>query len=1481
MNVNKGMFIDGSISNKPHSFWEYAKNIMLGDDKISSKPNYAFDELLELVEASVGSNYIIYKLYPIENIVIIFITIDSANNEIWVYDGEIIKHKIRIDYVTWDIKNYLDVIHFYNDKHELIIAWCDGTSETSNRPMILNISHVTYGYSIQDARDLYLFNDFKYINFTANVRNGGYLETGAYFITIRYNLKDGSHTNWMPLSTALHIGTEPDKYNDNSIVINISNLDPYYDSYDVAVLSQIKGAYQANLYADNLGESLTINQLNNEVIDYESILVINAVYNKATSLNLNENRLYLANITNFNDEINYQYLANNIVTHYKTVPSGDTGTFAPGEIYAFAIHFIMKHTGEITKGFHIPGREALDTNDRTSCRDPELDVYYDSMPTQSIDKHPIVVISRATIKIMDQYRDTTEVNITFSGAFDFNLTFPDVDSYENYINEITIIPNYNLNFKSKFIVITSNLDNNGEVVNLSIKVKVNGNLIDITNEFPFINKNIFALYGGNIKTVHHEVDRHNYLTLPSGYSGLTEYRLSFTIDGDNGDIVIEEVFTNETDYYEADFSQTIDEFWITGNTNDLYFRYGHNNKLYTVTPKLIVKVDDGSGGYVDEDITSQMPNMVSFNPIYYSDDDESSKILSYWENKNEIYPVDDIIYYPDGNVRHHRFPDYKAIGGDGDIKSKSCMPKFTNIHIPDEIKQYVDGFIISFHKRDGANRTNWGFANVQSINNGAATNQGSYRTPSIIYGKSAVYASSILDFNTRFVDLGINDHLYRLVSLDMLSYNTNPIITHVANMGYYTKYPVWNSGDPGSDPTNSLVYVDFDGSMVLHIKNSNTNKQGWKLGNVNWDDILDENVAIIPSNTIVNLKEGNPICNEFNDKFIIAEIEDYESALIDGTTDPIDPDNQTLRNYDGSSIYYEPIVMLIKQIHNVYRLTSNSIYILAGKSMVNTNTRYSITDIQGDSYQYVATFNDRLTLAYSNYDNDYQALWLGNYTQKNSNTYPIDIAGTDYYLSGVCDIEIPLFNITSINPKSLYYDENKEELLKLYDNNVHFPLRDTTDWSVSYYKDVNFDINKLNDFMLEGNKLTYDDFSTHLASAIIKSSVLNSFNDYANLKLFKLNDIYYMPYENDEIIKLFGRNKAMFIQQRRALSIATIKDVISETNGATYVGSGELFDRLPSEIIDDQGNIIHCESAYHIQEFNFQYAIIDTYNHNIMIINGDKAISITKANATRYFEHVLKFDNALPKHHTINNGVLIFYDKFANSLFFSVKYGNFDNRKDFTMSFNLDVNNWFSYHTFIPEIAVSYLDSVLSIKNNYIYKHNNINDNVLKYYRVAKDDPTRNINNSIVDLIFNPNDNIDKVFEAVVIDTTVIDENDTILYNETIDGIQIYTNNQCSDILPVTQYHGNNDWYNVDIRNVGFKWFANKFRDAVIDNLQPFIDNEHSIIWTNVDSNRKDWYQLSEINNKFVIVRIIFNNNLNYKQILNMVNTIVRTINFK
>lgn len=342
---------------------------------------------------------------------------------IYDWNGIQLKTILKTLYITFNNDEFIEGTFQYNNKKERIICFWNGINSTSNASRLLNIDNLpfelTNSYEIEStinnsASELALLtlltpprNEVQ-INTTVEDYNG-LIKTGKYSFNITYLIGDDevnstiptnsvfveNFTNWNLserfehylgfiddtgpiLNNYLHNYkySKPDEVIPKSIELEINNLDRRYTRFHLNIIHYANGATTVsrikNIYIDNSSKTIRYSGNVDETnIALEKVLDTRFIIDKIQTGGILRDRLYIAGFTD-DFEINYQKYANNIKT--RVIVEGTTNTtflainsFVPDEAYAFYIHFVSNN-GKISKGFHIPGREAIDD---------ELEDFYD------------------------------------------------------------------------------------------------------------------------------------------------------------------------------------------------------------------------------------------------------------------------------------------------------------------------------------------------------------------------------------------------------------------------------------------------------------------------------------------------------------------------------------------------------------------------------------------------------------------------------------------------------------------------------------------------------------------------------------------------------------------------------------------------------------------------------------------------------------------------------------------------------------------------------------------------------------------------------------------------------------------------------------------------------------------------------------------------------------------------------------------------
>lgn len=189
-----------------------------------------------------------------------------------------------------------------------------------------------------------------------------------------------------------------------------------------------------------------------------------------------------------------------------------------------------------------------------------------------------------------------------------------------------------------------------------------------------------------------------------------------------------------------------------------------------------------------------------------------------------------------------------------------------------------------------------------------------------------------------------------------------------------------------------------------------------------------------------------------------------------------------------------------------------------------------------------------------------------------------------------------------------------------------------------------------------------------------------------------------------------------------------------------------------------------------------------------------------------------------------------------------------------TLSYNPLINQWISFHSYLPNNYLIHPTDFLAKTNETSIKISNSND-----YGVFFDN---NVKPFIIETIFNEAKINTKVFDSISVIMDTYATNQDVPINEFFSKGIVYTENQCSGLI--TFNIGDN------ITRKEKNWNFNKFQD-ITNNL---TENIFVSDWNNISSSypidkvlnvdklddTKPWYQRGRMRDKYLAVRFIENN---------------------
>ena len=875
---------------------------------------------------------------------------------------------------------------------------------------------------------------------------------------------------------------------------------------------------------------------------------------------------------------------------------------------------------------------------------------------------------------------------------------------------------------------------------------------------------------------------------------------------------------------------------------------------------------------------------------------DTSKSFGYWENE-EKYPNKD--YYNSTDIggtdlrntpiRYHRMPSIDNISSNNTSANQNPkitdniyedigkLPKiFVNIKnfddvFPDEIKKTLQGYKLVFEKRKRGNtyieETGFLYNSIIPTNTVALYKDieiTSYDNPIIFNNAVFVNSNTIIDkpaINSPIVKI------YKPVKRENNILNTsyNGFSGYAVNIdNLKTKvlnrdskyYPIFNNELAENE---QLAFI----SSYEYKKENNSS-----LGN----DYAEEKL-------VLNLKHLKTTDNseEFI-PFIPLRVQDYATATV-----PLGTVEGPILLPQDVIVGYSSLITLNK---NLYNFSNNTEYI------TSSLTLFSDTGvIKGEGDVFSTSIIKKLISA------KYTADWQNEEAKGEDQTfYPSSIYflrtfyfynfytsfTNEYLINGVAFNKTVLLNTdvdsTGRYPSPYYFNFETSSVNIL--NSFDYSTDVITTRLASYFDDYSYYI----PLTLLDNKINYFPFRVYKGLAIPNESLQTK-----NLRFFPTNSYYDMRNDRGEIVAVRGYNRGLFIQQRYSLSKTTIADKLNSSAEETYLGSSELFDRIPEEILyNDNIGYIGSNSQFACIIFKEGYATIDEEQGKVFIVN-DSANEISQLYMKNSFREVLPLGNDYTKEDLLGKtikvdnpycsvGYLLGYDDENNRLlltkkkysiknnenttfdgeFYKDSNGNlldFNNEDIFTnesktFSYAIDAKTWICEHDYFPNAYLYNNKGTLMLLNNLnsdgkLYKMNSDIVNPANYFDKQYE--------SYVDLIFNSRLDINKQYQAIYWVTEVEDLETKQLYQfDTIDKLMVYNNHQCSGILSISKQGL------VNARNSEGIWQFNEFRDKLKSPDIKFIDEDGNFLSANVVE--KQWYNKNIFISNFLVVRMIWNN---------------------
>lgn len=271
--------------------------------------------------------------------------------------------------------------------------------------------------------------------------------------------------------------------------------------------------------------------------------------------------------------------------------------------------------------------------------------------------------------------------------------------------------------------------------------------------------------------------------------------------------------------------------------------------------------------------------------------------------------------------------------------------------------------------------------------------------------------------------------------------------------------------------------------------------------------------------------------------------------------------------------------------------------------------------------------------------------------------------------------------------------------------------------------------------------------------------------------------------------------------------------------------------------------------------YRVTYTISSYTNCNVQVLLGDTAGTVRSSAGTFVEVLVLTGANKRVSFYSTGTATISYYliEQLVTTVVDTPVDISTMQNNSWTLSFNPILNQWISFHSYLPNNYILHPTKLLAkVNNDQIYLNNSGNygqffNGVVKPF--------------IIETIFNEFKIETKVFDSIKV-TMDSSTNGGVYDNTFFDSGVVYTENQCSGIISFT--------INQNVTRKEKDWNFNKFLDISKNIAQKIFVSD----WNSVSSSypidkvvnvskidtTKPWYQRGRMRDKYLAVRLISSN---------------------
>jgi hypothetical protein len=1280
----KGLYTDCAPGDQPMGTYRNARNLLAGKRSGANSNEEGFESL-----GSIGKQVLQTVAIEGDKLIVFFCSVGSTEGSgsgIGIYTkGVGLEIKLLSPKLNFQSKHYIDAVYLKNGHGELVVAWTDNNMP----PRICNLDHVPFNLTgsftpsnSSDIELLDLFPKFKAPNLgiETDTEFGGVLKSGVYYFTTAYELEDGMVTDWSGVYGPVPVvddksdegffsydGCEPGTPTSKSLRVHATSIDTRFPFMHIAVVRKIGGLVETfrvkrvPITTDEYHFVYSGSELHENLL-LGDVLVNNISFDKAKTLNLMDNHLFLGNLT-APSKIDYQKWANNIKvnwvyddyisldgvrgSHKDGVMLFDRKGFMPDEVYALYAAFKLKD-GTYSDAFHIPGREAGDRTFWNSQIDASSTVAEDALLSDLIEDADFEYLTEdaglgAETKFFHT-RNTAHSDGKMGYWENHSEHYPQKEAYDVWDEDgdtgISLQGEEVRHHKMPSLHYLHSQQGEFEAVpgNPLTSTTPGLDTSEIQNTFS-INSAITAAD----------------LIESASTSATNNMQSTTTIEGAGGDagVFIGHMYgANETQWLQLSYQVSGSAFHSVedpyGNTIHVNTKVVFYIRIYegnTVAAEHVILSD-----YDDNTQIEYVDGGSYSSPTYIQC---SSSLTAQESNINITLEqgqflvvgtqafVSNTPYTPDGGLTEvvnvdftssvsvnvlDVDPNYDFSQDQGTTFAKVLGLKFSDIHIPEHIKSQVQGIEFFYAERNEKNMTILGQSLLMHGSKEAVlAGDGDYTGT---FGGNAIQSQGgIPDHNG---DPKVDSDTFRFHSFDMLKYKPDLAPSHIKLEYKFKAERVMAKFPPGHQNEGNEVTVYNDGS---NDATADTRKQYAATFNYIDSNVVGApetwnasglrqfrrvaDVQYLPADVIVVADE---IDNRYGEECITGTIlcdEPLVTGNYDGTdlvmwSDSYDTNDESPPTGKTHRAYLANLC--------VHRLNVYESFI--GQELISTNAfmpvvvgenNYIASKVYGGDV-HLSMYGIRTTAPIRKYFDDALLHKTMNafQTAKFLHYFPCySVSNLGYRHEGISDNE-------------LVYPSTGGSLVAVDDKDLaHFLLRaadaPNTNW-LGYNTDYN-SVNNLNKIFPYN---PYADFLSKFPHRIIKGQIQKVESETLSLRNFLSNDYYEMPKYHGEITDLQNQTGTLLVQHERTLYKTISQNTLQGDELSITLGSGDIFRMPPSELISTTEGYMGGTNPSASMICKLGYFFADASQGKVFLVS-DTIDEISNKGMRNWFRDNLKF----------------------------------------------------------------------------------------------------------------------------------------------------------------------------------------------------------------------------------------------------------------